>query len=243
MCIYFEFAVPLTIGEINSADLNIEKERILRRIFQQYVPFGNPPTVPITTREFKVRAVLTVNNFALDFLALCSYHDFFAILFIILGIDQSWEWPPLFGCLSEAYSMRNFWKMFWHRLVYKSFNAHASIISSTIRIPQGTSFSRIFNNSLVFLLSAFMHATVTWKHESQCAWGRDMMFWCAQPLAFLLEGVVQRYWKAFRRTMLSRMNPFFLNAFERFIGYVWVLVWLMWCAPKRAFALNNCSTW
>lgn len=66
------------------------------------------------------------------------------------------------------------------------------------------------------------------------------MFWCIQPLAFVLEGVVQYQWKMYRKGMLWWMNGKFVAAFERMVGYMWVVGWLMWCAPKADFAFQQC---
>ena len=30
--------------------------------------------------------------------------------------DRPEEWPPLFGSISEAYTLRRFWGVFWHKL-------------------------------------------------------------------------------------------------------------------------------
>lgn len=240
MSLYFEHRVSATIGGFVPSDLSPEKEGILRRLFQQ-MNSADPIASPVTVREFQIRLLLAANKFIPDVLSLSAFHDFLAIIFIATGIDQPWEWPPLFGPLTEAYTMRRFWANFWHRLVYKSFNFHASTFTKALRIPQGTSFSRILNNCLVFVLSAIMHATVTWLYGGKCAWGRGtMVFWCIQPLSFVLEGVVQYNWKQYRKSSLSWANPSVVAACERVVGYGWVVGWLMWCAPKADFAFQNC---
>lgn len=240
ICCYYDFLDPAALLAINDADFSIEKESIIRRFLQQYT--GKPPTTPITQREFVVRAWQAIDNFVPDYLMLSAYHDFFAIIFIGVGLDQSWEWPPLFGRISDAYTMRRFWSLFWHRLVYKSYSFHAAAISTRLGIKQGTVFSRIFNNFMVFVLSAIMHATVIWKFGSKCAWGRSMVYWVMQPLAFVLEGIVQFYWGKFKRSRLSKVRPSVLSIFERVIGYAWVMSWLVWESPKRIFALRNCNS-
>ncbi|KAK7187088.1 tat pathway signal sequence [Paraphaeosphaeria sporulosa] len=240
MKLYFEYRVSATIGGFVRSDLSPEKEGILRRLFLQSQPEGLV-TSPVTVRELQIRLLLAANKFIPDVLSLSAFHDLLAIIFIATGIDQPWEWPPLFGPVSEAYTMRRFWANFWHRLVYKSFNFHASTFTKALRIPQGTSFSRILNNCLVFVLSAIMHATVTWLYGGKCAWGRGtMVFWCIQPLSFVLEGLVQYNWKQYRKSKLWWMNASVLAAFERVAGYGWVVAWLMWCAPKADFAFQNC---
>jgi len=240
MSLFFEYRVSATVGGFVPADLSPEKEGMLRRLFQQLSSEG-PVASPVTGRELQIRLLLVANKFVPDVLSLSVFHDFLAIIFIATGIDQSWEWPPLFGPVTEAYTMRRFWATFWHRLVYKPFNFHASTFTKALRIPQGTSFSRILNNCLVFVLSAVMHATVTWLYGGNCAWGRGTFtFWCIQPLSFVLEGVVQYNWKQYRKSSLSFVNSTVVAAFERVAGYGWVLAWLMWCVPKSSFAFQNC---
>lgn len=241
LSLYYKHRVSATIGYFTPADMSPEKEGILRRLFQQ-VSSDNLSNSPVTGREVRIRALLAANKFVPDVLFLSAFHDFLAIFFIAAGIDQSWEWPPLFGPLTQAYTMRRFWANFWHRLVYKSFNVHAATFTKTIGIPQGTSFSRILNNCLVFVQSAIMHAIVTALYGGGCAWGRGtMVFWCIQPLSFVLEAVVQYNWKQFRKSSLSWMNQSVLSVFETVVGYGWVAAWLMWSAPKAAFAFQNCS--
>ncbi|PVH93046.1 hypothetical protein DM02DRAFT_677091 [Periconia macrospinosa] len=241
LSLFFEHRVSATIGYFTPADMAPDKEGILRRALQQL--FSNEmPASPVTVRELQIRALLAANKFAPDVLFLSAFHDFLAILFIATGIDESWEWPPLFGPLTEAYTMRRFWANFWHRLVYKSFSFHASTFTKTLGIPQGTSFSRILNNCLVFVLSAMMHATVSTLYGKRCAWGKGtMVFWCIQPLSFVIEGIFQHAWRKFRKGSLAWMNPSVLSALERGAGYGWVIAWLMWAAPKADFAFQNCS--
>ncbi|KAF1979124.1 hypothetical protein BU23DRAFT_595108 [Bimuria novae-zelandiae CBS 107.79] len=240
LSLYFEHRVSATVGYFKPSDMSPEKEVLLRRLFQQMFS-DEPSTSPVTVRELQIRALLAANKFIPDILCLSAYHDALAIFFIATGIDQSWEWPPLFGPLTESYTMRRFWANFWHRLVYKSFNFHASTFTRMLRIPQGTPFSRILNNCLVFVLSAIMHAMVTTLYGGRCAWGRGtMVFWCIQPLSFVLEGLVQYNWKQYRKSSLSWVNTSILSAFETAVGYLWVVAWLLWSAPKAAFAFQNC---
>jgi hypothetical protein len=203
---------------------------------------GTPSTPRITKHELVVRAHGAVSNFVPDYLMLSAYHDFFAIVFMMLGLDQSWEWPPLFGQITEAYSMRRFWSLFWHKLIYRSFNSHAAVISSWLGINQRTAFSRLLNNYLVFLLSGIMHGAVLWQFGSKCAWSASMRYWLLQPVAFALEGVVQHYWGKVRRKRLGVVKPGVLEAFERMVGYTWVVAWLVWESPKRNFLLRHCNT-
>jgi len=99
---------PTKLLQIETAvDYAPEQASIVRRLVRQ--SFGVPLDTPVTRRELLVRANGAVTNFVPDYLCLSAYHDFFAIFFIATGLDQSWEWPPLLGQVTEAYSMRRFW--------------------------------------------------------------------------------------------------------------------------------------
>jgi hypothetical protein len=144
--------------------------------------------------------------------------------------------------------MRRFWTLFWHRLIYRSFNSHATFISRCLGISPNSKnfFSRFFKNYLVFLLSGIMHGAVSWKFGTPCAWKASLQYWLLQPAAFVLEGVVQAFWGKLKRSGLFRkwfegMRPEVLEGFEKTVGYTWVLAWLLWESPKRTFAIRHCK--
>jgi hypothetical protein len=228
------------VGFTFEGDYALYKASILRRFVKQLLSTSNTP--PITKREFAVRAREALGNSAPDYLILSVYHDVFAIIFMTLGFDESWEWPPLFGQVTQAYSMRRYWSMFWHKLIYRSFNSHAAVISNALGINHKTVFSRIFNNSLVFLLSGIMHGAVLWQFGVKCAWSASMRYWLLQPVALVLEGVVQFLWEKFRRRFLNCVRPGVLGVFERVVGHTWVVTWLLWESTKRSFALAHCNS-
>jgi hypothetical protein len=63
-----------------------------------------------------------------------------------------------------------------------------------------------------------------------------------QPVALMLEGAVQCYWRRWRRSKLSRVSNGVLDGFERVVGYTWVMGWLVWEAPRRNSAVIYCYT-
>lgn len=231
---------PRDLFDINKADYLPPKASIVRRLMKQYTQSSSSD--PVAGREFLVRAYEASNETIADYLVLSAYHDFFAIIFITVGLDQSWEWPPLFGQITQVYSMRRFWSLFWHRLVYRSFHSHAIKISSWFGVKQRTLSSRLINNFLVFFLSGLMHGLVLRQFGVECAWRGSMKHYMSQPVAFMLEGGVQYYWGRFRRSNLSRVQPSVLLVLERIVGYTWVLAWLIWEAPMRNFTLVHCNT-
>lgn len=238
---YYEYVTLEYLLDIKESHILPEQEGIIRRLLLPYVSTRRL-TTPVTHREFQVRAFQAFDNIASDTLVLMLYHDLCAIVCIGLGLDESWEWPPFFGLISEAYTVRRFWSRYWHRSVYRSFSNHAALIIRTLGVRQGTSFSRTLSAFLVFGISSVMHAIVVWKHGSPCAWGRSMFYWILQPVAFVIESVVQLYWGKLRRRVEEKLNLRALDMFERTVGYIWVCAWLVWVTTKRRTPLMNCGT-
>ncbi|KAI8949634.1 membrane bound O-acyl transferase family-domain-containing protein [Xylaria longipes] len=71
----------------------------------------------ITTKTLCLRTILSVHWIWDAYVILVTFHDIFAIIFVsLLRWDSPEEWPPLFGSVGEAYTLRRFWGVFWHRL-------------------------------------------------------------------------------------------------------------------------------
>ena len=243
---HYEFLDGDAYFQTTPADFTPEKEGILRRLFQTYA-LGSNPSTPVHLREVQIRVWQAWESIVNDYLLLSLYHDVCAVVFISLGLDESWEWPPFFGQITKAWTMRRFWNMFWHRVIYRSFSRHASTISNKVLgIPPRTQLARYVDAFLVFGLSAVMHALVTARMGNKCAWIRSMLYWLMQPVAFALEALVQRVWMASgaRRKMekvVGGRRGWLVEGFERGVGFFWVLAWLVWEAPKRSFPLLSCS--
>ncbi|KAF2728075.1 hypothetical protein EJ04DRAFT_504692 [Polyplosphaeria fusca] len=196
----------------------------------------------VTTREAWMRLCTVVELVIPEYFWLSAYHDLSAIIFIGLGLDQDDEWPPIMGLVSAAKTVRGFWGGFWHRILYRSFNAHAASLSHRLGFEKGTLAARMMNNFLVFMFSAVMHSAVSARIGNQCAWGRNMAFWLLQPLAFVMEGVVQALWRRYWSTVaLSKRQLQLLHGAEAVAGYCWVLCWFFWVEPKRIFPLAYCG--
>ncbi|KAL5375751.1 hypothetical protein DPSP01_010983 [Paraphaeosphaeria sporulosa] len=243
LCLYYEFMEPQRLFTVppRPSDWTRDKEGIVRRLIQ--TTMGNTPATPVTSREFHIRAVFAIDKVAHDFLLLSLYHDAFAIFWLSIGLDESWEWPPLYGRISDAYTVRRFWSLYWHRLFYKSASSHAALVLRFFRVGSRTPFSRILVSFLVFGLSAVMHAMVDTRLGRTCAWGRNLWYWLLQPAAFVMEGLVQFVWVKSRcRHLASRyLSVRILEILERLTGYAWVCAWLLWEGPKRSFPMATCQ--
>ena len=62
----------------------------------------------VTPREWVVRIYMTVIGYLVPYCSLRAGHSIFTCLALALG-DTPERWPPLFGSLSDAYTVRRFW--------------------------------------------------------------------------------------------------------------------------------------
>lgn len=249
LCVYFDPSVYRNMLDgkpWSSFDFTPEKQIFIRRLIC-------PPTFsifqfcnnPITSRDFMIRFWLSLDLIVSDYLVLSSIHDILAIIGVSLGLDCSEEWPQLFGSITEAYTVRKFWSRFWHRLIYRSFRAHASLFSSKVlRIRRRSILSRYVNNALVFFLSGLMHTLVEWTHSgrvSECdCWGVTVWY-CMQFGAILAEEVMQRTWAMVEnRLPLVKEQRKLLQMMRRGVGYLWVMIWIFWSRSKTYYPKALC---
>ncbi|KAJ4287269.1 hypothetical protein N0V90_012667 [Kalmusia sp. IMI 367209] len=102
---YYEFMDPQMLLSVppQLSDYTREKEGIIRRLLQTFLG-RTPPVTPVTAREFQLRALEAFDKVVGDFLLISLYHDTCAVVWMTLGLDESWEWPPLYGRIAEAQS-------------------------------------------------------------------------------------------------------------------------------------------
>ncbi|KAL8960958.1 MAG: hypothetical protein Q9193_002419 [Seirophora villosa] len=76
------------------------------------------------------------------------------------------DWPPLFGHVSEAYTLRRWYQCFWHKLLRKPLIAHAGLLQRLLlprfflkRLPPSTRIplQQSFYVILTFVVSGLMH--------------------------------------------------------------------------------------
>lgn len=246
MSFYQEFSNPIMNSFIRptTADFTPEKVNIIRRSLLVLCNRSTDLTIATITREWIIRLWHMIDEHVSELFWLTAYHDAFAIFFSgVLGLDSLEEWPPIFGSITHAATMRGFWAHFWHRLIYQSFSYHAGILCTRVARLRDRTAVRYASNLTVFLMSGLMHAFVDWRRGAKCALQTNMWYWSIQPLAFVLEDAVQYVWTRFVRPKpVTKTGQVILRGIERCVGYAWVLVWLSWSYPKRRFQIiANCK--
>lgn len=168
-----------------------------------------------------------------------SHHSLFAFAFIALGIDEPQEWQlRLFQPLSTAWSVRRYWGKHWHGYIYHSFSGHAKVLTrGWLGMARYRLWTRLVENTLVFAASGLAHTLVRWMQDFDnlgdgwllCGW------YVAQMVPIIVETVMADWlWWVRVKREVERRNPKMAFALQRMVGYVWVVMWFLWCIPLYA---------
>ncbi|KAG6015029.1 hypothetical protein E4U54_004422 [Claviceps lovelessii] len=155
---------------------------------------------------------------------------------VLIGFAKPQDWPPLFGSIREAYSLRRFWTHFIRRNI--------------IRLPHHGRWARWDRHChvfFVFLASGILHAATDYyvvspsSYQSQFA---CVAFFTSFSLGIAIEDLVFRLWGRLSPESASpagsgvvEPSQFSLmksSALEC-IGFVWVATWMTLTAPWMLF--------
>jgi hypothetical protein len=177
-----------------------------------------------------------------EYLVLSSFYDMFAILFVgLLRLDSPQEWPPLFGSIRKAYSIRRYWAEYWQLLIYRSFGSFAGKVAIRLR-GRRDGVSRLLHNALVLLASGVMHVMIDWVHTdgtcSRCGCWGSFWWFVLQFLGMLIETA----FCAVARQLLKTYTGIgsFGVVMQRVIGYAWVLMWMNFTIEATRFPWQDC---
>lgn len=217
-------------------DFAPDQHQIIRPALAQYV-FGDSEEQyePLTARILLLRAAMSVSWVWANFAALETYHAVLSVLFVaVLRLDDPEDWPPLFGSLAEAWTVRRFWGRFWHRIATPTLSRWASFCVKRGWDKPRTAFEKTAVAAGIFVLSGVMHATAAWR-TGQKSEGRDVWFFAANFLVVAVEIIVSgAYKRAVKGTKLHGVidrSPFLREA-AKALGLVWVFAWFFWAAPR-----------
>ena len=167
---------------ITISDFSPEKEVYIRRIFSG----------TITKRETAIRVWLVIHYFSCNWVIVTSLHYCFAIVSVsIFCLDEPHDWPPLFGSIKDAYTLRGFWGLFWHQLTRRSYTSYARLITTNVfGLRQRSILRRLSINFLVFVFSGLTNVYVSWLLGFRCGLVEEMLWFCGNFFALVLEELV-----------------------------------------------------
>ncbi|KAH8884962.1 hypothetical protein GQ53DRAFT_593419, partial [Thozetella sp. PMI_491] len=152
----------------------------------------------MTRRDLGIRAVLSFQWIFTSYFVLTAIHDLFAVFFVgLLQMDLPGEWPAIYGSITEAYSLRRFWGVFWHQLHVPTFEAYMPpVVRGRKRgqhhLPcQTTEATRKALRAFwIFSLSAICHAVLNWATTHKAHFRQELKFFLSNCSLCLVETVV-----------------------------------------------------
>ena len=221
--------MPIQIGEFDVA-----YETIVRRLASS--SFGPP----VTAREIEMRSVWAVLWASGAALLIDAAHVVLSILCVaVFKIDQPADWPPMFGSIREAYSIRRFWGRFWHKIIVQPYTQFGKLFSRKgLCLKPGSSGDKVCVVFTIFLLSGVAHAAVGYQLGDRCGWMQDILWFCGNAIAgageLWAEGLLQRLAK---RAGLRLQN----RAVSKAAGFIWVFLFFFWSVPKWQYPKLRCA--
>ncbi|KAI0107213.1 membrane bound O-acyl transferase family-domain-containing protein [Nemania sp. FL0031] len=160
-----------------------------------------------------------------------AQYVFCSILAVALGLGDAEDWPPLFGKLSEAWTVRRFWNRFWHQMIRRPLTSLSKTASRGLRTTKGTTADTYLRLWIAFLISGTMHAgsmlilpspaNLTLAERTVGILG----FFAWQAAAITIEDLVQWIWKSVHEDDTSP------TAWTTALGYAWVVASFWFSLP------------
>lgn len=158
-----------------------------------------------------------------------AYMGSMAFLSVALGFSEVNSWRPGFGPISEAYSVRRFWGIFWHKYQQQKMSSPASFVTnSVLGLPKGTPVSRYTHLFLTFFISGLMHAMTdlaegfTWQQSG------SLRFFCTQAVGIIVEDGIRTF---YRWALPNWKQASTHQTFNKILGYIWVVIFMVWSTP------------
>ncbi|KAM0274930.1 hypothetical protein ACHAQH_007739 [Verticillium albo-atrum] len=219
-------------------DFSPAKEAFFRRLL---LPRRGP--MP-DGHEFAVRLWMTFETTWAAYSFYTMWHSIASAAAVATGLDRPHEWPPLFGDIRQAYSMRRYWVKFFDRLIYRTMSGYAKFIGRFVGLcdAEGMAkapWSRWVLNGMIFMMSGVFHAwSSTWQGY-KCGFWEEIWWWSVNFLAVLgetivLEGLQKAFPQWYRRMAEGRIS--------KIVGGFWVCLFIFWASPKYLYPVMICST-
>lgn len=223
--------LPGPFVPLYAADFDGTRQTYFRRILfdQQH---------PITARETSLRAIFAFFWAMGAYVMVDGIHSALSLLFVVvLRVDHPGEWPPIYGDLRKAHSLRGFWGQFWHRLVVIAYGNIGKLFAEQclgLR-PASLPYKSIVA-CFIFVLSGVAHAAVAWQLGDRCCWHLDIWWFFLNFVASATESFVcitlSRHACPFGAPRSQK--PAFLDSSitRKCLGFAWVFLFFFWSVPK-----------
>ena len=157
----------------------------------------------------------------------CVIHlvnSIFCLSYLILGLYPVEMLPPIWGRLSEAYTIRRFWGNFWHQTLRRHLTSISDFLTHRIlHMPRGSVIARYCKLSISFFISGALHYPADRALGISVQESNTIPYFVITALAIMFEDSVQHIskgWGGKRR---------------QYLGYFWVVLYMYWMTPSWGY--------
>ncbi|KAL4738634.1 membrane bound O-acyl transferase family-domain-containing protein [Aspergillus similis] len=165
-------------------------------------------------------------------------HQIFAFLSVLLHLSEPSDWPPLYGSISDAYTLRRFWSLSWHQLNrHKLDSISRYVVHDISNIPRGkrTAFIGLAKIVLAFATSGLMHLLIDMSTGLSVHTSGAVSFFSIQILGIIAENTALMLC---HQAMSYNRLP---STMQKCIGYIWVFMFLVWTVPAYMYPIMSLS--
>ncbi|KAF5390801.1 hypothetical protein D9757_004428 [Collybiopsis confluens] len=138
---------------------------------------------------FHQRAICVATWFLSGYAAISAQYYLVALVCVSSTLSEPEDWPPPFGSLTCAWSVRNFWGKTWHSFIRRFCMSPGTNLVEILRIPPKSLLAGIVKLYTTFLISALLHSLGDYTIAPEL-YGYSFRFFILQPVAITIEEVV-----------------------------------------------------
>ncbi|KAF5328770.1 hypothetical protein D9619_011600 [Psilocybe cf. subviscida] len=184
------------------------------------------------------RATVWLNIFGVSSMMSMTYTSV-SVAAVALGLSRPQAWPPYFGNLKDAYTVRNCWGRVWHQMLRRTVTGHGNALAGILHFPKST-FTTYFKLYAAFLTSGLIHYAGDYiLFQTWIGPGRSMPFFLLQAVVITFEDAVVGVAKM---AGITKASPL-----AKLLGFCWVFAWFAlsvsyWLGPTFTAGTFNGST-
>ncbi|PCH35769.1 hypothetical protein WOLCODRAFT_133975 [Wolfiporia cocos MD-104 SS10] len=145
-----------------------------------------------------------------------------SVVCVAAGISVPRDWPAIYGSWADAYTVRRFWGRSYHQMLRRYTRSIGKAVCQLLCLRPRSKASSYVQLYAAFAVSGLMHCGGDLM-VSRGIFGASFPFYFMQAIAIMFEDAVIG--------IARRLGLKSSNAWTRFVGYIWLVVWLGISAP------------
>jgi hypothetical protein len=171
-----------------------------------------------------------VGQWVLTYVYILGFYSLGGVCLVSLGIGETGPMRPVFGSLSEAYTLRSFWGNVWQQLGRDGWASPVNLIMyRVLGVSRGSNRWFVMHTKviLVFVVSGALHVVADLTGGARWKDTRSMTFFVLQGVGIIIEDYVRWVFGDDKVVNIPRHWPRWI----KILGFVWVCWWLWWTTP------------